>query len=370
MAFFEFLKREAPGFGNAYIVDIPPQIGIRETRRITGAYQLTAEDVLVLRKLSRHHRRQRLAAGKACRRRRRMAMAGDPAVARLQPPALPDAAAAAVSQPAGRRPLRLDDARGSIGGAGQRGLLRRWAKPPAPPPIWRSPAIRGLLRFRLKRCRVCLRRTELISGATSIRSARPQEKETVMADDHASCSPALGCALRRCLRRRRTGRPSRCGSSCRSAPGSTPDVVARLIADHLQRKLGQPFVIENKPGASGNTGTDAVAKAAPDGATIGISIGGPLAINTLLFSKLPYDPSKDIAPITQLITQPSALAVNSDVKVNSVAELVALSEARARQIQLRLDRQRLAVAPGHGGDRASRAAPRWCTSPTRRRPRR
>jgi tripartite-type tricarboxylate transporter receptor subunit TctC len=106
--------------------------------------------------------------------------------------------------------------------------------------------------------------------------------------------------------------------------GSTPDVVARLIADHLQTKLGQPFVIENKPGASGNTGTDAVAKAEPDGATIGISIGGPLAINTLLFSKLPYNPATDIAPITQLITQPSALAVNSDVKVNSVAELVEL----------------------------------------------
>jgi tripartite-type tricarboxylate transporter receptor subunit TctC len=107
-------------------------------------------------------------------------------------------------------------------------------------------------------------------------------------------------------------------------PGSTPDVVARLIADHLQKTLGQPFVIENKPGASGNTGTDAVAKAAPDGYTIGVSIGGPLAINTLLFSKLPYDPKTDIAPITQLVTQPSALAVNSSVKVNSVAELVGL----------------------------------------------
>jgi tripartite-type tricarboxylate transporter receptor subunit TctC len=107
-------------------------------------------------------------------------------------------------------------------------------------------------------------------------------------------------------------------------PGSTPDLVARLIADELQKKLGQPFVIENKPGASGNTGTDAVAKAAPDGTTIGVSIGGPLAINTLLFSKLPYDPKTDIAPITQLVTQPSALVVNSAVKVNSAAELVAL----------------------------------------------
>jgi tripartite-type tricarboxylate transporter receptor subunit TctC len=107
-------------------------------------------------------------------------------------------------------------------------------------------------------------------------------------------------------------------------PGSTPDMVARLIADRLQHKLGQSFVIENKPGASGNLGTDAVAKAEPDGATIGVSIGGPLAINTLLFSKLPYDPAKDIAPITQLITQPSALVVNGTLGVNSVAELVAL----------------------------------------------
>lgn len=106
--------------------------------------------------------------------------------------------------------------------------------------------------------------------------------------------------------------------------GSTPDVVARLIADHLQKKLGQTFVIDNKPGASGNIGTDAVAKAAPDGTTIGVSIGGPLAINTLLFSKLPYDPKTDIAPITQLVTQPSALAINSSIMVNSVNELVAL----------------------------------------------
>jgi tripartite-type tricarboxylate transporter receptor subunit TctC len=107
-------------------------------------------------------------------------------------------------------------------------------------------------------------------------------------------------------------------------PGSTPDIVARLIADQLQKSLGQTFLIENKPGASGNTGTDAVAKAAPDGYTIGISIGGPLAINTLLFSKLPYDPKTDITPITQLVTQPSALTVNSSVKVNSAGELVAI----------------------------------------------
>jgi len=107
--------------------------------------------------------------------------------------------------------------------------------------------------------------------------------------------------------------------------GSTPDIVARLIAEQLQqRHAGIAFVVENKPGASGNLGTEAVAKAEPDGSTLGISIGGPLAINTLLFSKLPYDPAKDIAPITQLITQPSALAVNPGLGVNTVGELVAL----------------------------------------------
>jgi tripartite-type tricarboxylate transporter receptor subunit TctC len=111
-------------------------------------------------------------------------------------------------------------------------------------------------------------------------------------------------------------------------PGSTPDIVARMIADELGKKYpGSAFVVENKPGAGGNTGTDVVAKSAPDGSTIGISIGGPLAINTLLFSKLPYDPKTDIAAVTQLITQPSVLAVSTDLKVNSVAELVALLKA-------------------------------------------
>ena len=109
------------------------------------------------------------------------------------------------------------------------------------------------------------------------------------------------------------------------AAGSTPDIVARLVADALQREhKGQPFVVENKPGASGNLGTEAIAKASPDGYTIGLSIGGPLAINTLLFSSLRYDPAKDIAPISQLVSQPSVLAVNSSVGVANVQELVSL----------------------------------------------
>ncbi len=108
-------------------------------------------------------------------------------------------------------------------------------------------------------------------------------------------------------------------------PGSTPDIVARLVADGLFKKYPKStFLVENKPGASGNLGTDVVARATPDGSTLGVSIGGPLAINTLLFLRLPYDPRTDIASVTQLVTQPSILAVNPSLGVNSVAELIAL----------------------------------------------
>ncbi|MDB5485151.1 MAG: Twin-arginine translocation pathway signal [Tardiphaga sp.] len=112
--------------------------------------------------------------------------------------------------------------------------------------------------------------------------------------------------------------------------GSTPDMVGRVIADSLQaRHPGTTIIVENKPGASGNIGTDAVAKAAPDGATIGISLGGPLAINTLLFAKLPYDPAKDIAPVTVLTRLPNVLAVPTSLGVNTVAEFVALLKSDA-----------------------------------------
>ena len=106
------------------------------------------------------------------------------------------------------------------------------------------------------------------------------------------------------------------------AAGATPDVIARLIADDLQTRLNQAFIVENRPGASGNTGTDAVAKAEPDGGTIGVSIGGPLAINTLLFSNLPYNPRKDLTLITLLVTQPSVLAVNTALGVADTQALV------------------------------------------------
>jgi tripartite-type tricarboxylate transporter receptor subunit TctC len=107
-------------------------------------------------------------------------------------------------------------------------------------------------------------------------------------------------------------------------PGSTPDIIARILADGLQAQLRQPFVIENRPGASGNTGTDAVAKAEPDGYTLGLSIVGPLALNRLLFRALPYDPGKDLALITIVATQPSVLVASNDLGVKNFADFAAV----------------------------------------------
>jgi len=105
--------------------------------------------------------------------------------------------------------------------------------------------------------------------------------------------------------------------------GSTPDSLTRIVADRLQQRLGQPFVVENRAGASGNTGTAAAAKAAPDGHTLGVSIVGPLVINHLLFAKMPYDTGKDIAPITILAAQPSVLTLAPNVAADSVESLIA-----------------------------------------------
>jgi len=107
-------------------------------------------------------------------------------------------------------------------------------------------------------------------------------------------------------------------------PGSTPDVLARLVADRLAPALKQPVLVDNRPGAGGNLGTDAVAKAAPDGYTVGVSITGPLVNNTVLYRKLPYDPFTDLAPVTLAATQPNVLAVSSELGVSTVRELLEL----------------------------------------------
>ena len=152
--------------------------------------------------------------------------------------------------------------------------------------------------------------------------------------------------------------------------GSTPDIIARLVSDKLQAKLGQNFIVENKAGASGMTGTDAVAKAEPDGHTIGISLGGALAINTLLFSKMPYDPAKEIALVTILTNQPSALSVPAGLGINSVAELHRDAEegSRASTISARSATARCRISPSRRSRR--RAAPSSRTFPTAPRRRR
>ena len=108
------------------------------------------------------------------------------------------------------------------------------------------------------------------------------------------------------------------------AAGSTPDVFARIVGEKAGMGLKQAVVIENRPGAGGNTGTDAMAKAAPDGYTIGASITGPLVNNTVLYRKLPYNPFTDLAPITFGVHQPNVIAVSPALGVNSMPELFAL----------------------------------------------
>jgi tripartite-type tricarboxylate transporter receptor subunit TctC len=108
------------------------------------------------------------------------------------------------------------------------------------------------------------------------------------------------------------------------AAGSTPDVFARIVGERASQGLKQPLVIENRAGAGGNLGTDVVAKAAPDGYTIGVSITGPLVNNTVLYRKMPYDPFRDLSPITFGVHQANVLAVSPTLGVNTLRELMDL----------------------------------------------
>lgn len=111
-------------------------------------------------------------------------------------------------------------------------------------------------------------------------------------------------------------------------PGSSPDLVARMLTDKLAQALGQPVIVENKPGAGGNLGTGLVAKAAPDGYTLGLSIPGPLAVNTVLYKKMEYDPFKELAPITLVALSPNVLVVDPKLGVNTVKEFIDYVKAR------------------------------------------
>lgn len=119
------------------------------------------------------------------------------------------------------------------------------------------------------------------------------------------------------------------------AAGGPIDVTARVLAERVKDSLGT-VIIENRPGGGGNIGADAVAKAAPDGTTIGISAVATHAINPWLFSKMPYDPVKDFAPITQMVRVPNVLVMNADtaarLKIASLRDLIAYAKANPAKL--------------------------------------
>ncbi|WP_431508899.1 Bug family tripartite tricarboxylate transporter substrate binding protein [Variovorax sp. DAIF25] len=102
------------------------------------------------------------------------------------------------------------------------------------------------------------------------------------------------------------------------AAGASPDILARIVNDKLAARIGQPLIVENKPGAGGNSGTDQASKAAPDGYTFLLSVNAPLVYNTILYKNLPYDPFKDLVPVSLAATTPNVCAVSNGMNVESV----------------------------------------------------
>ena len=111
------------------------------------------------------------------------------------------------------------------------------------------------------------------------------------------------------------------------APGSSLDIPVRAVGEKLKDRLGQAIVVENRVAAGGTVATEAVAKAPPDGYTFGMSFNGPLAYGPFLYSRLPYDPQKDLAPVILMGGQPFALAVPATLGVSSLKELLEMARA-------------------------------------------
>jgi tripartite-type tricarboxylate transporter receptor subunit TctC len=105
-------------------------------------------------------------------------------------------------------------------------------------------------------------------------------------------------------------------------PGSTPDIVGRSLADRLQKSLGQAFVVDNRTGAGGNIGTEVVAKAAADGYTLLVAINGPVAVNKHLYKDLPFDPDRDLQPISLLASAPQVLVVKPEFNIDDFKSFV------------------------------------------------
>ena len=124
------------------------------------------------------------------------------------------------------------------------------------------------------------------------------------------------------------------------APGGPSDVVARIVAKKMESTLGQPVVIENRPGASGNVAAETVARATPDGYLLAFATNGMMVYNVSLFKKINYDPVKDFAPITVIGKQANVLYVHPSVPARSVQELVAYAKANPGKLNF--------ASGGHG----------------------
>jgi tripartite-type tricarboxylate transporter receptor subunit TctC len=112
------------------------------------------------------------------------------------------------------------------------------------------------------------------------------------------------------------------------APGGTNDIVARLVAADLSQRLGQQVVVENRPGAGGNIGTQAAARANPDGYTLLMTISSSQAINPSLYRSVPFDPVKDFEPIAPVASVPNVLAVNPAFPARTLPELISMAKAK------------------------------------------
>jgi len=112
-----------------------------------------------------------------------------------------------------------------------------------------------------------------------------------------------------------------------SPPGGGTDILARVLAQHFSKAFGQPFVVENKPGAGNMIGIESVARAPADGYTL-LVVASTLALNSVLYKKVPYDPVRDFAPITIAATAPNVLVVNPGLPVKSLPEFIALAKAK------------------------------------------
>lgn len=109
--------------------------------------------------------------------------------------------------------------------------------------------------------------------------------------------------------------------------GGTTDILARTVAQQLSDRLKQPFVIDNKPGAGGNLGTELVVRSAPDGYTLIVNSVGPIAVNPTLYGKLPYNPLTDLVPIVQIADVPNVLVAHPSLPANNLEELIAYAKA-------------------------------------------